>query len=303
MTVLPFHYCFGASLLHTHFRVGGSLVIDRTFVYLERFLMRLRETGCTGFSGVPTHFQVLLRRSRIAKMTFPALRFVLQAGGHLAPVFLRELRDALPNTRIFVSYGQTEATARLSYLPPDKLTEKIGSIGIGIPGVKLQVFNEKGQPVRPGETGEIVAEGRNITRGYWGAEDETAARFRNGKLYTNDLATVDEDGYIFIAGRAADFLKCGGKRVSCRAIEEKLLEYDGLVEAAVIGTPDEVLGEAVLAFVVAKVKDSPDFEQNFLNHCRRSLPLPFLPKKIVVLDSLPKNHAGKVLKSSLRGQS
>ena len=300
MTVLPFHYCFGTSLLHTHLRVGGSLVLDSRFMYPEAILQRMLETGCTGFAGVPSHYQVLLRNSTLRKKTFPRLRYVQQAGGHLAPSFLRELRSALPGTRIFVMYGQTEATARLSFLPPEMLEEKMGSIGKGMPGLTLRVLNEAGEPVRHGNVGEIVAEGENITSGYWKDPVESRNSFRNGKLYTGDLATVDEDGYIFIVDRAKDFLKCGGKRTSCRQLEEQLLEFEALLEAAVVGIPDELLGEAVKAFVVSRKADAGGLEERVRLFCKERMPPQLVPKEIVVLKALPKNSSGKVLKQSLK---
>ena len=187
MTVLPFHYCFGASLLHTHLRVGGSLVIDPRFMYPEVILQRMLETECTGFAGVPSHFQILLRSSSLRKKSFPYLRYVQQAGGHLARFFIPQLREALPGTQIFIMYGQTEATARLSYLPPELLEQKLGSIGKGIPGVILRVLDESGREIGPGEVGEIVAEGENIAQGYWHDPEESAKSFRHGKLYTGIL--------------------------------------------------------------------------------------------------------------------
>src|SRR5262249_10973664 len=163
-----------------------------------------QETRCTGFAGVPSHFQILLRKSSLKKKSFPHLRQLQQAGGHLAPNFLRELRETLPQTLIYVMYGQTEATARLSCLPPPFLETKPGSIGKAIPGVSLTVQDEQGREVLPGQTGEIVAQGDNITQGYWRAPEEAARPFRNGKLYTGDLATVDQEGFIFIVGRERD---------------------------------------------------------------------------------------------------
>jgi long-chain acyl-CoA synthetase len=298
MTVLPFHYCFGTSLLHTHLRAGGTVVLYHRFMYPEKVLQRLQETECTGFAGVPSHYQILLRKKSLRKKSFPHLRYVQQAGGHLAPVFLHELREALPTTQIFVMYGQTEATARLSYLPPDLLETKLGSIGKGIPGVRLRVQNEAGEEVHPGEVGEIVAEGENVAQGYWRAPEETAVSFRDGKLYTGDLATVDEEGFIFIAGRAKDFLKCGGKRSSCKQLEQQLLECEDLLEAAVIGVPDEVMGEAVKAFVVPRAGLTA-VEERLRNFCKERLPFQLVPREIVVLNFLPKNHAGKVLKEEL----
>lgn len=300
MTVLPFHYCFGTSLLHTHLRVGASLVVDPRFLYPEVILQRMIETECTGFAGVPSHFQILLRRSTLREKKFPHLRYVQQAGGHLAPVFIRELRQALPETDIVVMYGQTEATARLSYLPPALLERKLGSIGKGIPGVKLRVVNDSGQEVRPGEVGEIVAEGDNITSGYWRAPEETARCFREGKLHTGDLGQIDDEGFIYLVGRSKDFLKCGGKRISCRVLEEGLLAFDGLLEAAVIGIPDELLGEAVKAFVVPRNGENADLEERLRAFCRERFPVQLVPKEIAVVPALPKNSAGKVLKQELK---
>lgn len=300
MAVLPFHYCFGTSLLHTHLRVGASLVIDLRFMYPEEILKRMVETECTGFAGVPSHYNVLIRSSSMRKISFPKLRYVQQAGGRLAEPCLRELRTILPTTDIIVMYGQTEATARLSYLPPEFLDAKLGSIGKGIPGVTLRVLGENGRCVEPGEMGEIVAEGDNIAQGYWRAPDESANTFRAGRLYTGDLATVDKDGFIYVLDRAKDFLKCAGKRVSCKQIEEHMFRYPGLVDVAVVGMPDDLTGEAVKAFVVPSKPVSCGFAQELRAFCRKQLPLELVPKEIVVLDSLPKNSSGKVLKHQLR---
>jgi acyl-CoA synthetase (AMP-forming)/AMP-acid ligase II len=301
MTVLPFHYCFGASLLHTHLRVGGSLVIDLRFMYPSTVLEHMLDTECTGFAGVPSHFQILLRSSALRTKVFPHLRYVQQAGGHLAPVFIRKLREALPGTQIFIMYGQTEATARLSYLPPEFLDEKLGSVGKGIPGVKLLVVDESGQRVQPGDIGEIVAGGENVTLGYWREPEETATTFRDGKLHTGDLATIDEDGFIYIVDRAKDFLKCGGKRISCQQVENQLQEFECLLEAVVVGMPDEVLGEAVKAFLVTRMPGCPAFADCFRTFCKEHVLPQLVPREFVVMPALPKNSAGKVLKHSLRG--
>jgi long-chain acyl-CoA synthetase len=299
MVVLPFYYCFGTSLLHTHLRVGGGLVIDPRFMFPDKVLVRMQETRCSGFAGVPSHYQLLLRKSSFKKMHFPALRYVQQAGGKLADPLIRELREALPTTDVIVMYGQTEATARLSYLPASLLDKKLGSIGKGIPGTRLRVVDEGGTPVRPGQVGEIVAEGNNIALGYWEAVAEDSVSFRNGSLYTGDLATVDEDGFIFVVDRSKDILKCGGTRSSCRAVEDVLLEFDDLVEAAVIGVPDDLQGEAVKAFVVPRTKDGSLIERLHA-FCVRRLPAHLIPKQIVVLDELPKGSGGKILKPALR---
>jgi acyl-CoA synthetase (AMP-forming)/AMP-acid ligase II len=197
-------------------------------------------------------------------------------------------------------YGQTEAPARLAYLPPNQFGQKVGSIGKAIPGVNLMVLNESGQQIKIGEVGEIVAQGANVTCGYWDDPAETAKSFRDGRLFTGDLATVDAEGYIFIVDRAKSFLKCGGRRVSTRQLEEVMLELPALQEVAVVGMQDDVLGEAVKAFVVPRDSDFLDLENRLLRHCRERMPQEFAPKQIVVLEALPKNSTGKVLKSALK---
>jgi len=147
MVVLPFYYCYGLSLLHTHLRVGGSIVFNNAFIFLGGVLKSLLDYKCTGFAGVPSHFQILLRKSDSFKQTkFPDLKYVTQAGGKLAPIFIDEFRAAHPDVRFVVMYGQTEATARLSWLPPEVYERRKGSMGKGIPGVELKVVNEKGKP-------------------------------------------------------------------------------------------------------------------------------------------------------------
>ena len=222
-----------------------------------------------------------------------------QAGGCLAPQFIRELRESLPGTKVFVMYGQTEATARLSYLHPEILDTKLGSVGKGIPGVRLRVLNESGEEVGPGEVGEIVAEGENVTKGYWCAPDETAESFRHGRLHTGDLATRDSEGFIYIVDRKKNFLKCGGKRVGVLEIENRLLEYPCITEAVVEAVPDDVLGEAVRAYAVPRMPGCAVFQQCISSFYKEHLPRELKPKEIVQVDHLPRNSAGKVARSDL----
>jgi long-chain acyl-CoA synthetase len=301
MAVLPFHYSFGASLLHTHFRIGGSIVIERRFMYPELVVQRLRETQCTGFAGVPSHYQILLRKTSVRKTPLPHLRYLQQAGGHLAPAFVGDLREALPGKLIFIMYGQTEATARLTTLPPAMLARKLHSIGVPIPGVRLRLLNSSGEEVPIGSVGEIVVEGENVTQGYWRQAPETEETFRSGRLHTGDLARMDHDGFFYIEGRAKDVLKCGGKRVNSQELEDVFLEHECVLEAAVVGVPDGVLGEAVKAFVVPSAEANDDLEAELHAFCRKRLPQPFRPKQVVILPSLPKSDAGKIMKSVLRG--
>ena len=230
LVILPFYYCFGTSLLHTHLRVGGSLALCNTFAYPETALDMIDATHSTGFAGVPSTYQTLLRNTSFPKRGLKSLKKVQQAGGKLPVVFIQELRDALPEAQVFVMYGQTEATARLSYLSPSLLDEKMGSIGRGIPGVELRVVSEEDQLVKPGEVGEIIATGDNISPGYYKDPGATAEKFIGGSLRTGDLAKVDEEGFIYIVDRKSDFIKSLGHRVSSQEIEARILQLPEVVE-------------------------------------------------------------------------
>ena len=252
MVVLPFHYIYGKSLLNTHFAVGGSVVIDNRFLYPAAVLQTMQEQAVTGFAGVPSTFTILLNRSFLKGLKFPSLRYLTQAGGAMAPAVQKEVVKEFAPAKLFVMYGATEASARLSYLHPDDLPRKWGSIGKAIPGVELFVADENGHPLGPGKEGEIVARGQNIMQGYWGQPEETRRVLRNGLYFTGDIGTTDEEGFIFIVGRTWDMIKVGGNRVSAKEIEEALYEHPDVCEAAVIGVPDDLLGEVPKAFLVLK---------------------------------------------------
>ena len=299
LVVLPFHYCYGLSLLHTHARVGGSLVLNNTFFFTNTVIRDLLEHECTGFAGVPSHFQILLRKTpRFKETQFPHLRYVTQAGGQLAHTFLREFTTTFPDISFFIMYGQTEATARLSFLPPEKLQDKLGSIGKGIPGVTLEVRNREGSLVKPGEVGEIYARGGNIMAGYFIDDVLTAQTIVDGWLRTGDLARVDEDGYIFVVAREKEIIKVGGERVSPREIEEVIDTLPGVVDSSAIGVNDDIFGEAVKVYVVLNDEYSNILSPaDIKRHCEMHLPKQKVPAYIEIIDKIPVNAVGKKVKT------
>jgi acyl-CoA synthetase (AMP-forming)/AMP-acid ligase II len=298
MVVLPFYYSYGNSLLTTHAKVGGSLLIERNFVYPNAVLERMVREDATGFAGVPSTFAILLNRSGIRNYAFPKLRYVTQAGGAMPPNHAQELVQILPGAEIFIMYGQTEASPRLTCLDSADLLRKPGSIGKPIPGVNITVRGGDSTPCAPKEVGEIVAEGNNIMKGYWGDPDETAKVLRDDGLHTGDMAWMDEEGYLFIAGRKSQMIKSGGHRISPKEIEEAILELPAVHEVAVVGVEDEILGESITAFVVPKeqcVIDSQDVQR----HCTERLSVYQVPRKVLFLRELPKTATGKVKKHEL----
>ena len=301
MAVLPFFYSYGNSLLLTHFLVGGSLVVNQSFVYPNVILDKMKEEEVTGFSGVPSTFAIFMNRSAIRKYQFPSLRYVCQAGGAMAPSLAKEVKDILPDSDIYIMYGQTEASARLSYLEPCDFFRKAGSIGKAIPGVELNVLKEDGSPVAVGEVGEIVATGKNIMRGYWNNPEKTAAVLRDGALWTGDLAKIDDEGYLYIVSRKSDMIKSGAHRISPKEIEEVIHELEGIHEVAVIGMPDDIMGESILACIVL-TDDAACSDKDVKRYCREKLPMFKAPKEVIFIEQLPKTASGKIRKKVLKEQ-
>ncbi|MBZ9687607.1 AMP-binding protein [Clostridium estertheticum] len=298
--VLPFYYCYGTSILHTHFRVGGSIVINNRFMFPQTVVEDINKYNCTGFSGVPSNYQILLRMTDIKHTKLPTLRYVTQAGGKLSEIFISELINALKGVDIFIMYGQTEGTARLSYLPPHLINEKMNSIGKGINGTELVVLNSQGNPVKSGEIGEIAARGGNVMKGYFNDKVETEKVIKQGYLYTGDLAKVDDEGYIYIVSREKNIIKSAGNRISPKEIEDVILQIPEVVECAVIGVYDDILGEAIKCFVVLlENKASINFKY-ILDFCKKQLPSYKTPRYIEFLKVLPKNSSGKVLTKKLK---
>ncbi len=299
MVILPFFYVYGKSLLNTHVAVGGSLVIDNRFAFWNEVLKTMRETECTGFAGVPSTFNFLLHKSSLKKMSFPHLRYVTQAGGSMAPNVQKEVAMVFYPAKLYIMYGATEASARLSYLEPSDLPLHWGSIGKAIPNVELFVADQEGKPLPPETEGEIVARGANIMQGYWKDEEETKRVLRHGLYFTGDIGKMDRDGFLYVVGRSKDMIKAGANRVSAKEIEEKLMEHEAIMEVAVTGVPDEILGEAIKAFVVKKNNGLVLDEADILAYCKNVLPSFKVPKYIEFRDSLPKTPSGKIRKTEL----
>jgi long-chain acyl-CoA synthetase len=300
LVVLPFYYIYGKSLLNTHFAVGGSVVVDNRFLYPNVILQTMQEQEVTGFAGVPSTFTILLGRSNVRSREFPKLRYLTQAGGAMAPPVQKEVAETFAPASLFIMYGATEASARLSYLSPEDLPRKWGSIGKAIPNVELFVADKEGRPLPIGKEGEIVARGSNIMSGYWNHPEEAAKVLRNGLYYTGDIGRSDGEGFLYVVGRSKDMIKIGGNRVSAKEIEEALHEHPAVAEAAVIGVPDDVLGEAPKAFVVIKDPFKKDIVEQLPGFLQSHLALYKIPKLYEIRDSLPKTDSGKILKRKLR---
>jgi acyl-CoA synthetase (AMP-forming)/AMP-acid ligase II len=298
MLVLPFSYCFGASVLHTHLYQGGSVVFDRRFMFPDKVLHAISEFGCTTFAGVPTAYNILLRQSDIRGIALPRLRRFLQAGGALAPQRISEMRAAVPSTAFYVMYGQTEATARISCMAPERWEEKPGSVGRPLDNLTVRIVDEDGNDLSAGQVGELRVKGPSVCSGYWNDAKETWRVYSGGWLGTGDLARQDEEGYLWIEGRKGAFLKMRGIRVSLAEVEARVTAIPGVYECAARGVDHPEAGEALVLFVVRDEGATiPE------NEIRRRLPAYWIFDSVRIVSELPKTSAGKIAHSSLPGEA
>jgi acyl-CoA synthetase (AMP-forming)/AMP-acid ligase II len=295
MVVLPFFYVMGKSLLNTHVAVGGQVVINNQFAYPAAVVQQLVSEKVTGFSGVPSTYAYLLYRSPLEKHRgeLEHLRYCSQAGGAMPRPLKTELRRVLPpHVAIYLMYGATEAAARLSYVPPEDFERKMDSIGNPVQGVQLRVLDPQGREAAAGERGELVASGPNIMQGYWKDPESTANVLDSNGYHTGDIGYRDAEGFFYVVGRKDGLLKVGGHRINPDEVEEVLMESGLLVEAAVVGVPDPLLGTRLCALGVAKAEGCS--EKEIMAFAAKQLPRHKVPGRIQLLPKLPRNWSGKI---------
>ena len=295
MCVLPFYYSYGNSVLHTHITRGATLVLENSLMYPHRLLEQMQQWQVSAFYGVPSTYYLLLARTRLESYDLPQLRYCAQAGGPMNEARIAQWLESLPDTQFVVMYGQTEASARLSWLPPSRRDDKPGSVGIAIPGVELGVKDKMGRTLPPGTRGEVCAKGDNIMRGYWRNERATAEVLRDGWLHTGDLGYQDEEGFLFLVGRNREMIKTGAHRVSPREIEEVIAGIEGVDEVAVIGIEDDIMGQVVKACVIADPAGDT-LRKEIQRSCRQRLALYKVPKEVAFYEDFPRTASGKIKK-------
>ena len=298
LTVMPFHFSYGNSVLHTHLGAGASLLLEDNLAFPLVVMQRLQDERVTGFSGVPSTFAILMSRTRIEDFDLRALRYLTQAGGAMPRASIERMRGLVPQARFFVMYGQTEATARLTYLDPDRLDDKLGSIGKALDGVEIEIRDPAGRRLPPHQTGELCARGPNVMLGYWRDDEMTREALVDGWLHTGDLAHTDDDGFLYIDGRLVEMIKVGAFRVSPLEVEEVLATLPGIAEMAVAAMPDELLGQAVKAVLVLRDGAQLD-ELKVKAHCRERLASYKVPKVVEFARELPRTASGKIQRYKL----
>ena len=294
MLILPISYCFGASIMHSHLYQGGGVVFDRRFMFPNKVLQAITQFSCTTFAGVPTVYNVLLRRSDLQRIPMPCLRRFLQAGGSLPHQRISEMRAAFPTAQFYVMYGQTEATARISCLEPGRWEEKMGSVGQPLEDLTVRIVNEGGNDLPYGQIGELLVKGPSVCSGYLDDPEETRRTFCEGWLRTKDLARQDEEGFLWIEGRIGAFLKMRGIRVSFSEVESRVMAIPGVYECVARATDHQEAGEALVLFIVPDPGACLVVEE-----VRRHLPAHWAIDSIRLVSELPKTAVGKIAISSL----
>jgi acyl-coenzyme A synthetase/AMP-(fatty) acid ligase len=270
------------------------VVFDARFMFPDKVLRAISQHGCTSFAGVPTAYQILLRRSNLRAIPLPTLRRFLQAGGALSTACIEQMRQIVPQADFLVMYGQTEATARISCQPPRRLADKVGSVGVPLDNLCVRIVDSEGTEVPAGESGELWVAGKSISAGYLDEPGETQRRFRDGWLATGDIASRDPDGYLWITGRYGEFVKMRGVRVGFAEIEARVTALRAVLECAALAVPHQEAGEA-LALYVVPAEDSGDVAATVL----RCLPSEWICSSITLVSELPRNAHGKLVRSLL----
>jgi acyl-CoA ligase (AMP-forming) (exosortase A-associated) len=308
LAVLPFSFDAGLNQLTTAIQRGATCILTR-FALARDAVRMLVEERVTGLAGVPTFWSLMAQRTSGLDKSNNTLRYITNTGGAMPQTVLATLRKALPNAKVFLMYGLTEAF-RSTYLPPDQIERRPTSIGKAIPDTEIMVIAD-GKLCGPRQVGELVHRGPTVAMGYWNNPKASAEVFRSNPLappeitnreivcYSGDLVETDAEGYIYYVGRRDSMIKSSGYRISPDEIEDALFRSGMISHAAVIGVPDSILGQSIMAFVTAREGEQIDVAK-LLAHCSQSLPRYMLPRTIEVLPDLPKTNSGKVDYRTLR---
>lgn len=303
LDALPLSFDYGLYQVIMAVMFGGTVVLEQSFMYLHDILKCMVEEKVTGFPIVPTMVAMLLKLRDLAGYDLTRLRYLTNTGAALPVQHIRALRQLLPHVRIFSMFGLTECK-RVGYLDPDELERRPGSVGRAMPNCEVFVVDENGNDVGPGEVGELIVRGANVMQGYWNDAEMTARVYHPGAypaarwLYSGDYFRRDAEGFLYFLGRKDDMIKTRGERVSPKEVENVICELEEVAEAAVVGVPDEILGQAIKVFVVGS--GNALTEKDILRHCLNRLEFFMIPKHIEFVASLPRTAHGKVNKRELQ---
>ncbi len=304
LDVLPLSFDYGLYQVLMSVMFGGTVVLEKSFLYFHQVLQKIAEQKITGFPIVPTIVAMLLNMHDLKQYDFSTLRYITNTGAALPVEHIRRFRALFPDVAVISMFGLTECK-RVGYLPPEQIDIRPASVGKAMPNCETRIIDEQGNPVPPGQPGELIIRGSNVMAGYWKDPQLTDRVFRTDPqtgrrwLYSGDIFKEDAEGYLYFLGRKDDMIKTRGERVSPKEIENILSQMPQVAEVAVIGVPDPILGQVPKAFIVSA--GSPEITpQQVLQYAARNMENFMVPKEIICLESLPKTPNGKIDKKKLK---
>ncbi len=302
LDVLPLSSSYGLLQLLVTVKTCARLVLEKGIGYPFEVIKKIREEKVTGMAGAPTVWAILLKLENVKPSDVVTLRYITNAAAALPASFVPRLKVLFPHTKLFLMHGLTECL-RTTYLPPAQLDTRPTSVGVGMPNVELWVQGPDGNRLPPGVAGEMVVRGSNIMAGYWRDPEATAKMIIPGKhpweriLRTGDLFKTDEEGYFYFVARSDELIKSRGEKVSPIEVEDVVYLMPEVLEARVIGVPDQVLGQAIRAEIVLKDGQQLSIQQ-VKGHCRKHLEDFKVPHQVEFVVGLPKTQGGKIKRSS-----
>ena len=296
LTALPLYHIFAFTAnLMIFFAVGGRNILIPSPRPFTNMKLVMQQEPITWFTGINTLFVALMNEPWFQAKKDWKLRGTVAGGMALMPA-VAERWQQMTNTPIYQGYGLTETSPVVTLIPFHRT--KLGSIGVPVPGTDVRLVDDNGTDVFPGMPGELIVRGPQVMPGYWQRADETAKVLKDGWLYTGDIATMDEDGYLQIVDRKKDMILVSGFNVYPNEVEAVLAEHPGIAEVCVLGTPDPLCGEAVVAFIVRR--DPALTAEQVRLHAKAQLTNYKVPRTVVFRDDLPKSNVGKILRKDLK---
>ncbi len=298
----PLYHVGALDLTTTSLIAAGATTILHATFDAESVVGEIERSRVTTVWMAPSMVRAVLDLPRIEERDLSSVRLLIGGGEKMPIPFIERLQRAFPSAWFADAYGLTETVSGDTFLDRASTRSKVGSVGKPCQYLEVDIWDEEGAPLPPGERGEVVLRGPKVFKGYWRDADATSAAFAGGWFHTGDIGLQDDDGYLYIVDRLKDMIVSGGENIASSEIERVLYEHESVLEAAVVGRPDARWGEVPVAYVVV-ASDSTTTPEDLLDHCRRQLARFKVPKDVVLIDALPRNPSGKVLKRELRARA
>jgi acyl-CoA synthetase (AMP-forming)/AMP-acid ligase II len=304
LLLLPLAFDYGLYQLLMAITIGGSLIVEQSFTFQTSVYNQIEMYKPTVFPGVPTIYAMMIAANKKTGLSFDCIKKVTNTAAALPAEFIPDLKKIFPEALIFKMYGLTECK-RVCYLEPELIDLKPDSVGKAIPGTEVFLLSSEGEPVQPGEQGILHIRGPHVMLGYWHKEELSREMLKQGNLpgerilCSNDWFKMDEDGFLYFIGRTDDIIKTRGEKVSPIEIETIIYKIDGIKEVAVIGIPDLIMGEAIIAYVTTHGKLGTS-EKEIQKECMSKLELFMVPQHVIFLNEMPKSSNSKIDKKELK---